>query len=154
MIYEPVIIESEDDQLWHSVDITLPSEIDRELRNYAEADGDSWTVQIHAALYQYRFSFMTREEQKAELEKTLVTSLDSGPTIEATPAFWKDFKHRVLERHQKLQDLRASGQLGNLSLPVELYEFVKEKVTSQEYVSPTEIVLVAMPFLRTWRQSK
>lgn len=154
MIHEPVSVGSDDNRSWYSVTVALPPDVDKELRDYAQIDGDGWTVQAHAALYQYRASFMTKEESTTEFEKILLDSLDSGPAIEVTPDYWKSLKEEVLERHQRIQDLTAKGQIGNLLLPVELYEFVKAKVASQEVSSPTEVVLAAMPFLRTWRSQQ
>ena len=151
MIHEPISVGSDDSQSWYSVTVALPPDVDKELRDYAQIDGDAWTVQAHAALYQYRASFMTKEESTTELDKILLDSLGSGPAIEVTPAYWKSLKKEVLERHHRIQDLKAKDQIGNLLLPVELYEFVKAKIASQEFFSPTEVVLAAMPFLRAWR---
>ena len=151
MIHEPIKTDFADSESWYSVTVALPPEVDAELRSYAEADGDAWTVQIHGALYQYRNSFMTKEEHTGEIKGLLEDALDSGPGVEVTPDYWKSFRKKALERHQKIQALEAEGKIGNLLLPVELYEFVKAKTASREFYSPTELVLAAMPYLRTWR---
>ena len=49
---------------------------------------------------------------------------------------------------KELADLTATGKVGNLLLPQELHEFVKCKVETGEFGSPTEFLSAAMPFLR------
>ena len=68
-----------------SVNVSLPPEIDREIRELAEAEGTSWTVVLHGALWCFRGEHMTREERQRELVDLLRSALDSGPGKEATP---------------------------------------------------------------------
>ena len=51
----------------------------------------------------------------------------------------------------EMSQLRAAGQMGNVLLPQELYGFVKKKIETGEFSSPTDVLTAAMPFLRAQR---
>jgi Arc/MetJ-type ribon-helix-helix transcriptional regulator len=129
-----------------SVNVFLPPEIDRQIHQLAEADGTSWTMVIHGALWAFRGEHMTEEERRQELVELIQAGLDSSPGIEATPEFWEDFKRRVEERLERIQQAKT----GNLLLPVELYTFINDQIASGAYRNPTEVVCAAMPSLRRW----
>jgi len=59
-----------------------------------------------------------------------------------------------IKRLEKIKTLEEKGLAGNLPLPVELYEFIKEKIATKEFSSPTEVVLASIPFLRKYREAQ
>ena len=48
-----------------------------------------------------------------------------------------------------MQDLEKEGLLGNLLLPEELYEFVVAKIRAGVHANPTDVIIAALPFLRS-----
>jgi Arc/MetJ-type ribon-helix-helix transcriptional regulator len=142
-----------DDRLpWWSVHVDLPQEIDQEIRRYVEEDElTSWTLMIHGALYIYRTLFWTREQLRAELESMIeegCRSAEQDGGREVTPAFWEEFRHKAERDAERLDQLQAAGKVGNLLLPRELYEFVKERIAAGDCNTPTEVVCAAVPYLR------
>ena len=140
---------------WWSVNVDLPPEIDQEIRRYVEEDElTSWTLMIHGALYIYRSLFWTREQLRAELESMIeegCRSAEQEGGREATPAFWKEFRQKAARNLERLDQLQAEGKVGNLLLPKELYEFIKERIASGACKTPTEVVCAAVPYLRQER---
>jgi hypothetical protein len=141
---------------WWSVNMDLPPEIDQEIRRYVEEDElTSWTLMIHGALYIYRTLFWTREQLRAELESMIeegCRSAEQDGGREATPAFWEEFRQKAERDAERLDQLQAEGKVGNLLLPKELYEFVKERIAAGACNTPTEIVCAAVPYLRRERE--
>ena len=141
----------------YSARVTLPAEVDAEIRRYvAEDEPTSWTVMIHSALYAYRRQFWTREQLKAELVSAVEEGLRSnkeGKGILVTPAFWKEFEARCDRRRKEIHELQEDGRIGNLLLPEELYAFVKERITSGDGTTPTDVVGTALSYLRAERDA-
>jgi Arc/MetJ-type ribon-helix-helix transcriptional regulator len=157
MILPPITLDDRRHPWW-SVNVELPPEMDREIRRYvAEDEFTSWTLVIHDALYLYRTVFWTREQLRAEFEgmieeRSRSDELDEGS--EVTPAFWEEFKRRAARNFERLHQLQAEGKVGNLLLPKELYEFVKERIASGDYATPTEVVCAAVAHLRQERETR
>ena len=150
-IFPPVSIPG-DSHLhpWFSVNVDLPEAVSAEYQHFANVDGSgSQTINIHGALYLYRASEMTEEEQHQELVAEIKKGLDSGPGTEVNEQFWIKFKQDCYTRHEKLRELERAGKMGNLSLPEELYNFVVMKIRSGIHKNPTEVVIAALPFLRS-----
>lgn len=156
-IFPPVTLDRESSPVY-SVNVALPPDIDTEIRRYVEEDQwTSWTVMIHTALYSYRAHVWTREQLDAEFHEMIeegIRSADKGESVEATPQFWKRLE-QTAERHVKaIRKLEAEGKVGNLSLPKELYGFVKERISAKVFSTPTEVVCAAMPYLREYRKQE
>ena len=155
LILPPVTVDDRHHPWW-SVNVYLPPEIDQEIRRYvAEGEFTSWTLVIHDALYLYRTLFWTREQLRTEFEgmieeRSRSTELDEGS--EVTPAFWEEFKHRAARNVERLNQLQTEGKVGNLLLPRELYEFVKERIASGDCTTPTDVVCAAVTHLRQERE--
>lgn len=153
MIYPPINIGTDRAGDYYSVMISLPPEVDAELESYAESDGDSWILQVHGALYQYRLSFMTRDEYIQEFKEMIEEGLNSGEGKIFTEELINEIMEGSIKRLEKIKTLEEKGLAGNLPLPVELYEFIKEKIATKEFSSPTEVVLASIPFLRKYREA-
>ena len=138
MIYPPINIGTDRAGNYYSVMISLPPEVDAELKSYAQNDGDSWIIQVHGALYQYRLPFMTRETYIQEFKEMIEEGRNSGEGKTVTVELFNEIRSKAKERLDKIQALEKEGLVGNLPLPVELYEFVKEKIDSKKFSSPTE----------------
>jgi Arc/MetJ-type ribon-helix-helix transcriptional regulator len=155
LIFPPVMVDDRHHPWW-SVQVDLPPEIDQEIRRYvAEEECTSWTLVIHDALYLYRTVFWTREQLRAEFDGMIeegYRSAERDEGIEVTPAFWEALKRRAARNVERLNQLQAEGKVGNLLLPKELYEFVKERIASGACATPTEVVCAAMPYLRQERE--
>ncbi|HSQ54205.1 MAG TPA: hypothetical protein VLM40_00555 [Gemmata sp.] len=85
--------------------ITLPEELRDVVERNAKAAGFatvaeylSWLVQTDeagdAVLSPEDFGFAST----TEMEAALLASLNSGPTVEATPEFWAELRKRVADR--------------------------------------------------------
>lgn len=135
---------------WFSVNVHLPEAVSAEYQRCANVDGlSSQTIDIHGALYLYRASEMTEEEQRQELVAEIKKGLDSGPGTEVNEQFWIKFKQDCHTRHEKLLALEQAGKMGNFSLPEELYNFVVMKIRNGIHKNPTEVVIAALPYLRS-----
>jgi Arc/MetJ-type ribon-helix-helix transcriptional regulator len=157
LIFPAVSLRNDRRPRW-SVNVTLPTDIDAEIRRYVEEDElTSWTVMIHSALYIYRSQLWTQEELDAEFREAIEESIRSAEekgTIPVTPQFWRDMKKRCRVNMERIRELRAKGKLGNLLLPKELYEFVLERIDSGECKTPADVVCAAMPALRREREKE
>ena len=154
-IFPPMHLDADRRRPTWSVNVDLPPAIDAEIRRYMEEDDPtSWTVVIHGALYVYRWQFWTKEELDAELREAIeagIRSADEEGTIEVTPQFWEDLVQRGERRIEQIHALHAQGELGNLLLPKELYDFILERIASGACQTPTDVVCAAMPHLRRER---
>lgn len=155
MMFPPVMLDEDSRPTW-SVQVELPPDIEAEIRRYVAEDAlTSWTVMIHEALYIYRTVFWTREQLNAELWEAIEEGIRSGERdgyIEVTPEFWREFKHRGRKRMTELRKLTAAGTIGNLLLPQELHEFVRERMALGDCKTPTDVVCAAVPYLRKERE--
>ena len=157
MIFPPVLLkaDAETHRPICSVQVSLPAETDAEIRRYVKADEmTSWTVIIHEALYVYRRAFWTQEQLRAELVSEIekgIRSTKEGKGTLVTPAFWKEFESRAEKRSKEINELTEQGKIGNLLLPKELYDFVKERISSGDSETPTDVICAALPFLRAER---
>jgi hypothetical protein len=84
--------------------ITLPDEWRDELERKAKASGFATIDEYIAELVHPDSPPATPSPEdlgfgsEAELELKLLTSLDSGPSVEATPEFWASVRQRVTEQ--------------------------------------------------------
>jgi len=131
-----------------SIQINPSIEDQEELDRYVLEDGLSLTYQARYALTLYRESFMTPADHAKDNVGWYLRNLGSqefGPLS-------MDERNAISRRlNLEMSQLVANGALGNLVLPQELYEFVKGKVETGEFASPTEVLTAAMPFLRDHR---
>jgi hypothetical protein len=155
LIFPPIYLDEDRKRPTWSVNVELPPDVEGELARYqAEDECAVWTVLIHEALYVYRWQFWTKEELDAEIREAIEESIRSAETegtIEATEDFWKELKQRAEQGVKRIHELQAKGELGNLLLPKELYEFILERLESGEPRTPTDVVCAAMPHLRRER---
>jgi hypothetical protein len=148
MIYPPVAVQGDKGRLWYSVQVDLPADVEAAINAQVEHDdGLSWTVAIHGALYGYRTTRWTKKALQAEFEAAILEGL-KGKSTPVTPAFWADLRTRAAANQQRIRELRATGQLGNLLLPKELYEFIGAEIASGRSNTPTDVVVAAMPYLK------
>lgn len=156
-IFPPVVLD-EESHLVFSVNVILPINVDAEIRRYVEEDQwTSWTVMIHTALYAFRAHVWTKEQLDAEFREMIeegIRSADKGESVEATPQFWENLEQTAEQHVKMIRKLEAEGKIGNLSLPEELYEFVKERISAKVCGTPTEVVCAAMPYLREYRKQE
>jgi hypothetical protein len=156
-ILPPVIISKDRRPVW-SENVELPPAIDAEIHRYVKEDKWTvWTVMIHGALYLYRAAVWPKKKLDAEFNNMIeeaLKSADRGEITEVTPQFWKDLKREVRRDGKRIRELTVEGKIGNLMLPEELYNFVKERMASGECQTPTHVVVAAMPHLRRSRQEE
>jgi Arc/MetJ-type ribon-helix-helix transcriptional regulator len=154
----PLVTISEDGRPVWSVNVELPPKINAEIQRYVEEDKwTAWTVMIHGTLYLYRAHLWPRERLEAEFRDIIeerLKSVDRGEFTEVTPQFWKDFRRDVKRDGKRIRELQAEGKIGNLMLPQELYDFVKERMASGECKTPTDVIVAAMPHLRRSREKE
>jgi hypothetical protein len=155
LIFSPIYLDEDRRRTTWSVNVELPANVEEELARYqAEDECAVWTVLIHEALYVYRWQFRTQEELDAEIREAIEESIRSAETegtIEATEDFWTELKQSAERGAKRIHALQAKGELGNLLLPKELYEFILERLESRESRTPTDVVCAAMPHLRRER---
>ena len=155
IIFEPIYLDEDRRRPTWSVNVKLPADVEEELAAYqAEDECSVWTILIHEALYVYRWQFWTKEELDAEIREAIEESIRSAETegtIEATEDFWQELKQRAKQGGKRIHELQVKGELGNLLLPKELYEFVLERLESGECRTPTDVVCAAMPHMRRER---
>jgi hypothetical protein len=155
LIFPPIYLDEENGRPTWSVNVELPPDVETELAEYEkEEEYAGWTTIIHEALYVYRWQFWTKEELDAELREAIEEGICSAETegaIEATREFWDELKRRGERNMQRIRELQAKGQLGNLLLPKELHAFMLERIASGECRTPADVVCGAMPHLRRER---
>lgn len=142
-IFPPVELSFLDEKLF-SIQISPEAEIQEELERYALEYGAGVGYTARYALTLYRESFMTREDHAKDNIAWYVRNLrpsKSKLSIEERNAITRRL-------HQETSELIKAATLGNLLVPQELHEFVKRKVESGEFTSPTDLLAAAMPFLR------
>ena len=151
-IYPPVAAGEKNNLLWYSVQIELPLDVEAGIEAHvAQGHSPSRTVAIHGALYGYRSTIWSREALAAELHAKLKEGLDdadAGRSVPDTPEFWKKLAMDCRAQAAARRELEAAGKLGNLLLPHELYDFIKEEIDTGKFSTPTEVVCAAMPYLR------
>lgn len=148
-IFEPVKLTSLN-QVIFTVEVALPTVIQEELTRYGNEDmNSSWALQAQNAILFYRESFMTREDHARE---HIAWALENfGPPERKKRLSVREIKETTRRANEELSALKEAGAIGNLGLPKESYEFVREKVRSGEFTSPTEVLLAAMDSLRAER---
>jgi hypothetical protein len=90
------------------------------------------------------------EAEFQEIIEERLKNADRGEFTEGTPRFWKGRKRDG----KRIRELTVEGNIGNLMLPEELYDFVKERMASGECQTPTDVVVAAMLHLRRSRQEE
>ena len=142
-IFAPVAVpEDKSSRYWYSVQVTLPDDIEADVRRCLDARNDaSKTTLIHEALYDYRATVWPNERLTAELKAALLEGLrDPGDAIEATPQFWDALKRRARAHGKLTKQMQEQGTLGNLLLPKELYEFVQSEIHAGNSKDATKLV--------------
>ncbi len=146
-IYPPTLPCSLDEMIY-SVEAHLPVDLEDELRRYAEEAGTSFDDQMRNVLECFRQKMLPTHDRLREHVAWAKAML--GPERPK-----KKLSARQLQRVQKeISEMRAEGELGNLILPQELYEFVTDSVESGAFSSPTEILTFAIDFFRDDRGGK
>lgn len=147
-----------EENTWYSAEVELPAEAEATIAAYvAEHGPTSRTVAIHGALYGYRASIWTREAVVAELKAMLREGLDdveAGRVTEDSDAFWDDVKRRGERSVRRVRELQASGALGSLLLPKELFDFIGHQIAAGRQSTPTDVVLASLPYLRATSERK
>lgn len=148
----PPLPREDDDRSIYSVNVDLPPELDDEIKRYVDADEmTSPTLIIHEALYYARAEIWSHEALQNELREKIehgLRDIEAGNTIDVTPEFWNQLRERSTRSIKTIRELQAQGQVGNLLLPEELYEFVVERIASGAYETPSALVHAAIPLLR------
>ena len=142
-IFAPVAVpEDKNGRYWYSVQVTLPDDIEADVRRCLDARNDaSKTTLIHEALYDYRATVRPNERLTADLKAALFEGLrDPGDAIEATPQFWDALKRRARAHGKLTKQMQEQGTLGNLLLPKELYEFVQSQIHAGNSKDATQLV--------------
>lgn len=153
-MFPPVPHPSRDDTMY-SVTVELPPHLEAELSRYVEADEmTSKTLLIHEALYVARATMWSQDALLNEVREKIdrgLQDLDSGRTVEVTPAYWERFRQQAERSLQAIRALQAQGHMGNLLLPVELYDFIAARIAAGAGETPTDIICAALPLLRQER---
>jgi hypothetical protein len=145
-IFPPVELSFLEEKLF-SIQISPEAEIQEELERYALESGVSVSYQARYALTLYRESFMTREDHAKE---NIAWGFRNFRPAKSKLSIKK--RNAISRRlHQDISERMTAATLGNLLVPQELHEFVKRKVESGEFASPTDLLTAAMPFLRAQR---
>ncbi len=145
----PPILPCSQEELIYSISINLPAETDEEMHRFAIRDRVSWTAMVNQALTLYREALRTPPDQNERNVAWVMRQLQE--LCPPTPAKTLSLKQsdRLRRRVEKeIAELRAAGEVGNVILSRELYEFVRDKVEAGVFDSPTEVVIAAIHFLR------
>ena len=155
-IFLPVVIPNDrHSRQCFSVNVNLPKELSEEYERYAkETTPELPFIDVHGALYLYRASEWTQDQLRQELEEKLLEGLNSGPGTVLDENFRENFKREAAVRQAKRRELEEAGQIGNLSLPEELYNFVVTKIQDGTHKTPTEVVMAALPYLRAENEKR
>jgi len=134
------------DQLPLAVQVALPRDIEALVQKYIDEDAfEVWTTVIHGALYYMRALQMGPDEAREDFTRELrrrLNPLEKSRVVDAR--FWREMRARMMRRHKLATAAQARGELGNLSLPDELFEFVTAEMLSGRFETPTAVVCAAM----------
>jgi hypothetical protein len=146
-LFTPVELSSNGETIF-SIQVEPAGDLREELERYAAEDRIPIETQVRNALTFYRESFMTREDHARE---TLAFAVREFCRPRHGKLSRKMRNALASQLDEELRNLRAAGSLGNVLLPQELYEFVRSKIASGEFSSPTDLLTAAMPSLRAER---
>jgi hypothetical protein len=146
-LFPPVELSSNGETIF-SIQVEPAGDLREELERYAAEGGSSVETQVRNALTFYRESFMTCEDHARE---TLAFAVREFCRPRHGKLSQKKRTALANQLDKELRNLRGAGSLGNLLVPQELYEFVRRKIASGEFRSPTELLAAAMPSLRAER---
>lgn len=147
-IFPPVLPCSQDEFLY-SVSVTLPAEAEEELQRNASQAGTSWAAAVNEALTLYRNAESAPPDEYARNVAWAIRQMEElcpPPPVKKLSARQRERLRRRTE--EEISELRADGEIGNIILSRELYEFVRDKVEAGAFGSPTEVVVAAIRFLR------
>ncbi len=141
-----------------TVGVSLPKDAQAVVRRRGALDKNDLgeTEVLLSALWHMRESQMSVAERREELERGILQGINSGPGRLVTPNFWRDLRAGAREHTKRVSAARARGELANLSLPRELFEFVTAEVLSGRHETPTAVVCAALHLSerQAWRHEK
>jgi hypothetical protein len=144
------------DHLPLAVQVALPRDIEALVEKYIdERASEVWTTVIHGALYYMRALQLGPDEAREDFARELRRPLhprEKGRVADAR--FWRELRTRVKRRHAVAKAAAARGELGNLLLPDELFEFVTVEMLSGRFETPTAVVSAAMRKLDAYVRRK
>ena len=146
-IFPPVELSSNGETIF-SAQVEPAGGVKQELERYAAEDSNLIETQVRNALTFYRESFMTREDHARDTLAFAVREFCRPGPRKLSRKMQNALMNRV---NEELRHFRAAGSLGNVLVPQELYEFVRSKIASGEFSSPTDLLTAAMPSLRAER---
>ncbi len=149
----PPLLPCSAEEMIYSVSVSLPAEAEEELQRHAVQDGNSWTAEITQALTLYREALKTppdENERNVAWAMRQMQELCPSPPPKKLTAKQRERVRRRTE--EEITELRAAGEVGNVILPEELYEFVRSKIEAGAFDSPSGVVIASIPFLRAERQ--
>jgi hypothetical protein len=146
-LFPPVELSSNGETIF-SIQVEPAGDVKEELERYAAEDNIPVEPQVRNALTFYRESFMTREDHARE---TLAFAVREFCRPRHGKLSQKMRNALASQLNEELRNLRATGSLGNVLLPQELYEFVRRKIASGEFSSAAQLLAAAMPSLRAER---
>jgi hypothetical protein len=148
-IFVPILPCSLDEAIY-SVDVDLPAELEAELRSYAQRDGNSWTAQAERALILYHEKFLREPDEKAKSIAWAIQQLkELVPPRPPKKLSARQKESYLARKNAAIAGLRTEGFAGNLVLERDLFEFVRRAVEDGTFSSASEMVIAALPLLRT-----
>lgn len=129
-----------------TVPLALPRDARALVRRRAALDeyGLGENEVVRGALWHMRSSQMSAAEHRDEFKREILQALNSGPGTPATPKFWRDLERDAREHVKLKRAAERRGELANLSLPRELFEFVNAELLSGRHETPTAVVCAAL----------
>ena len=146
-LFAPVELSSNGETIF-SIQVEPAGDVKEELERYVAEDRLPVETQVRNALTFYRESFMTREDHARDNLAFAVRQFCNPRQGKLSRKMQNALADRV---NKELRHFRAGGSLGNVLVPQELYEFVRSKIASGEFSSPTDLLTAAMPSLRAER---
>jgi hypothetical protein len=145
-IYPPTKLSSIEHTVF-SIDVILPSHFGDEIQRYADEDRIPWATEAVHALALYRHSFMTPDDHARENLEDRIRALSENPLTLTSPEV-DELRRRGQE---EISDRRHAGEIGELILPIELYNFVRSSIESGVASSIGDLFGNALPLLRAER---
>lgn len=147
-LFLPVELSSNGETIF-SIQVEPTGELKEELERYVAEDSNFVETHVRNALTFYRESFKTRKDHARDNLAFAVREFCRPGPRKLSRKMQNALVNRVTE---ELRQFRDGGSLGNVLVPQELYEFVRSKIASGEFTSPTDLLTAAMPSLRRERR--